>query len=180
MNDIEFLHSRVKSIRDFPKPGIIFRDITSLCEDGKAFPLMCSVMAGYFAGAGVTRVVAGEARGFVFGAPVACALGCGFVMARKPGKLPREALSESYALEYGVNTLEIHRDALAPGDRVLIVDDLIATGGTAEAQIKLVRKLGAEIAGAVFAISLPDLGGADLLRKKYGVECRAVLEFPGK
>lgn len=179
MDEIEYLKSCVKSINDFPKNGIVFRDITSVCENPDAFSRLCRAMADMYRDAGITKVVGSESRGFVFGAPVAVLLGCGFVMARKPGKLPRDVYSEDYELEYGTNTLEIHKDAISSSDRVLIVDDLIATGGTVGAQIKLIRRFNAEIAGAVFAISLPDLGGTALLKEKYGVDSRAVMEFPG-
>ena len=179
MDEIEYLKSCVKSIKDFPKPGIVFRDITSVCENPEAFPLICKKMAELYADAGITKVVGSEARGFVFGAPVAALLGCGFVMARKQGKLPREVYSECYELEYGTNVLEMHQDAISSDDRILIVDDLIATGGTVEAQIKMVNRFNATIAGAVFAISLPDLGGVEMLKNRYGVDSRCIMEFPG-
>ncbi|MGN1394586.1 MAG: adenine phosphoribosyltransferase [Succinivibrionaceae bacterium] len=179
MNQIEFLKSCVKSIPDFPKPGILFRDITSLCEHPKAFPLMIDVLAREFLDAGITKVAATEARGFVFGAAVASKLNCGFVLVRKKGKLPREVYSESYTLEYGENVLEIHKDAISSNDRVLIVDDLIATGGTIDATIKLVKKCGGSIEGCAFAISLPDLGGESRIEKEYKLKCVSVLDFPG-
>lgn len=179
MNQKEFLKSCVKSIPDFPKPGILFRDITSLCEDPKAFPLVCELIAREFIDAGITKVAATEARGFVFGSAVACKLNCGFIMVRKKGKLPRAVYQETYDLEYGQDVLEIHQDCLSEKDNVLVVDDLIATGGTVEATIKLVKRCGANVVGAAFAISLPDLGGEEKLEKKYGIKCLSVLDFPG-
>lgn len=179
MNEIEFLKSCVKSIPDFPKKGIVFRDITSLCENQKAFPLLINIMAREFVDAGITKVAATEARGFVFGAAVASKLNCGFVLVRKPGKLPRSCFSESYQLEYGSDALEIHQDAITPNDTVLIIDDLIATGGTIDATIKLVQKCGGKIAGTCFAISLPDLGGEKYIEDTYNLKCISVLNFPG-
>ena len=130
MNEIEFLKSCVKSIPDFPKKGIVFRDITSLCEDPKAFPLLIDIMAREFVDAGITKVAATEARGFVFGAAIAAKLNCGFVLVRKLGKLPRPTFVENYTLEYGTDSLEIHKDAIEPGKKVIVIDDLLATGGT--------------------------------------------------
>lgn len=179
MDDIEYLKSCVKSIKDFPKSGILFRDITSVCENPQAFNLICRLMAEKYAGLGITKVVGSESRGFVFGSAVAVLLNSGFVLVRKPGKLPREVYSENYELEYGQNTLEIHKDALTAEDRVLIVDDLLATGGTVEAQIKLIKRSGAEIAGAVFAINLPDIGGSAYIRDKYNIICHSIMDFPG-
>lgn len=179
MNYIDYLYNSVKSIQDFPKVGVLFRDVTSLCEDPKAFPIMCELMANEFKDRGITKVVGTEARGFVFGAAVAAKLNCGFVLVRKPGKLPRDAYQETYELEYGMDTLEMHMDALNENDCVLIVDDLIATGGTIEAAIKLVSKTKAEIVGCSFAIALPDLGGVELVEKKYSLPCVSVLTFPG-
>ncbi len=177
-SDIEYLKSCVKSIPDFPKPGIIFRDISSVCENPKAFSLLCHYLALPFKDKGITKVAGTESRGFVFGAPVAQILGAGFVMVRKKGKLPRAVYREDYALEYGTNTLEIHKDCLNPEDRVLLVDDLIATGGTIEAAYRLVQKCGAKVVGASFAICLPDLGGLEKL-KKLDINCESVLDFPG-
>ncbi len=179
MEPIEYLRTQIKSINDYPKKGIIFRDITSLCEDPKAFPLMIELMASEFIDAGITKVVGTEARGFVFGAAVATKLNCGFVLARKPGKLPRETYQEKYDLEYGSAQLEIHKDAINDNDKVLIVDDLIATGGTIEATIKLIRRTKAQIIGASFAISLPDLNGEKLIEEKYQIKCTSILSFNG-
>ena len=139
--------SLIVDIPDYPEPGVIFKDITPLFADAAGMRALVEDIAGHFKDAGVTKVVGPEARGFMTGAPVALELGAGFVPARKPGKLPRATYSISYQLEYGTDTLEIHRAAIKPGDRVLIVDDLIATGGTAAATGKLVQEVGAELVG---------------------------------
>lgn len=138
---LEYLKNSIKSIQDYPKPGILFRDVTSLLEDPKAYALSIDLLVERYKNAGITKVVGTEARGFLFGAPVALGLGVGFVPVRKPGKLPRETISETYDLEYGTDQLEIHVDAIKPGDKVLVVDDLLATGGTIEATAKLIRRL---------------------------------------
>ncbi len=145
---LEYLKNSIKSIQDYPKPGILFRDVTSLLEDPKAYALSIDLLVERYKNAGITKVVGTEARGFLFGAPVALGLGVGFVPVRKPGKLPRETISETYDLEYGTDQLEIHVDAIKPGDKVLVVDDLLATGGTIEATVKLIRRLGGEVADA--------------------------------
>ena len=139
---LEYLKNSIKSIQDYPKPGILFRDVTSLLEDPKAYALSIDLLVERYKNAGITKVVGTEARGFLFGAPVALGLGVGFVPVRKPGKLPRETISETYDLEYGTDQLEIHVDAIKPGDKVLVVDDLLATGGTIEATVKLIRRPG--------------------------------------
>mgnify|MGYP001124849295 CR=1 FL=1 len=159
---LEYLKNSIKSIQDYPKPGILFRDVTSLLEDPKAYALSIDLLVERYKNAGITKVVGTEARGFLFGAPVALGLGVGFVPVRKPGKLPRETISETYDLEYGTDQLEIHVDAIKPGDKVLVVDDLLATGGTIEATVKLIRRLGGEVADAAFIINLFDLGGEQL------------------
>ncbi|MBM6867514.1 adenine phosphoribosyltransferase [Collinsella tanakaei] len=146
MADFDF-ESRIVSIPDFPEPGVIFKDITPLFADPDALDAAVDAIAAHFADAGVTKIVAPEARGFMIGAPIAYKLGVGFIPARKPGKLPRATVSVSYELEYGTDTLEIHEDAIEPGDRILLIDDLIATGGTLSAVAKLVQQMGAEIAG---------------------------------
>ncbi|MDN5987991.1 MAG: adenine phosphoribosyltransferase, partial [Hafniaceae bacterium] len=153
---IEFLRESIKTIPDYPKPGILFRDVTSMLEDPKAYALSIELLVERYRNTGVTKVVGTEARGFLFGAPVALALGVGFVPVRKPGKLPRATLSESYELEYGTDTLEIHQDAIQPGDNVLVIDDLLATGGTIEATVKLIRRLGGVVTDAAFIIDLPE------------------------
>ncbi|WP_026959976.1 adenine phosphoribosyltransferase [Aliagarivorans taiwanensis] len=163
-DSLDYIAKSIKAIPDYPKPGIMFRDITSLIEDPKAFALVISQWEEHYRNAGITKIVGTEARGFIFGAPLALALGIGFVPVRKPGKLPRQTLAESYELEYGMDTLEIHQDALTSDDKVLLIDDLIATGGTAEATVKLVRRLGATIEDAAFVINLVDLPGEAKLR----------------
>jgi adenine phosphoribosyltransferase len=149
----------IRDIPDFPKKGILFRDITPLLADWAALAEAVIELAGPYKRARIDYVAAVEARGFIFGSAVARELNCGFVPLRKKGKLPYETESVSYALEYGTDTIEVHRDAVKPGDRVLMVDDLLATGGTMKAACELVEKLGAEIAGLTFLIELADLGG---------------------
>lgn len=146
MADFDF-DSYIASIPDYPEPGVVFKDITPLFADATAMRKTVEAIADHFRDAGVTKVVGPEARGFMIGVPVALELGAGFIPARKPGKLPRETYSVSYELEYGTDSLEIHKDAIVPGDRVLIVDDLVATGGTAAATGKLVQQIGAELVG---------------------------------
>lgn len=146
MSTIDF-DAYIPSIPDYPEPGVIFRDITPLFADATALKAAIDAIADHFRGEGITKVVGPEARGFMVGVPVAIALGAGFVPARKPGKLPRATISESYELEYGTDTIEVHEDALKPDDKVLLVDDLIATGGTIAAAAKLVEKTGATVAG---------------------------------
>jgi adenine phosphoribosyltransferase len=175
---LERIKNSIKTIPDYPKPGIFFRDITSLLEQPEAYAASIRLLADRYRDKGLTKVVGTEARGFLFGAPVALALGLGFVPVRKPGKLPRETLSESYELEYGVDMLEIHQDAIKPGDKVLVVDDLLATGGTIEATVKLIRRLGGEVHDAAFVINLADLGGEERL-KRMAVESYSLVVFPG-
>lgn len=146
--------SLIKDIPDYPKPGVVFKDVTPLLASAEGFAAVVHNLAAPYMDAGVTKVVGSEARGFMIGAPVARELGAGFVPARKPGKLPRETVSEDYELEYGTATLHIHLDALDPSDKVLLVDDLIATGGTMVAQVKLVEKLGAELVGIACLMEL--------------------------
>ncbi len=153
------LKSAIKTIPDYPLEGILFRDVTSLLEDADAFALTINLLSQKFQNKGFTKVVGTEARGFLFGAPLALALGIGFVPVRKPGKLPRATYAQAYQLEYGEDILEIHRDALTAQDNVLIIDDLLATGGTIEATTKLIRRIGAQVKDVGFVISLPDLGG---------------------
>ena len=159
------LKKYVADIKDFPKEGIIFRDVTPLLQDGKAFNYTIELMSDYAKKVNADLVVGPEARGFIFGCPVATRLNIGFVPIRKPGKLPRETISESYDLEYGNNTLSMHKDAIKKGQRVLIVDDLLATGGTIQAACKLIEQLGGVVAGICFVIELDDLKGRDLLNK---------------
>ncbi len=158
------LADSIRDVADFPKPGIIFKDITPLLADPAAFRQAVDQLAEPFRGAGVELVVAAEARGFIFGGAVACELGAGFVPVRKPGKLPYETAEETYELEYGTDALEIHTDAVRPGQRVLLLDDLLATGGTMLATARLVEKLGAEVVGMVFLIELSFLAGREKLK----------------
>lgn len=157
--DIAYLKSVIHNVPDYPIPGIMFRDITGILDDSKAFHLCIERMKERYQNQGITKIVGTEARGFLFGAPLALALGVGFVPVRKPGKLPRATISQSYDLEYGQDTLEIHKDALCQNDVVLMVDDLLATGGTIEATTKLIRAVGASVTDAAFVIGLPDLSG---------------------
>jgi len=158
------LKDYIASIQDFPSEGILFRDITPLMLEGKAFKQACDEMVSFAKQVGATVIVGPEARGFIFGCPVAYALGIGFAPVRKPGKLPRETITVSYDLEYGSNSLSLHKDAVKPGDKVLVVDDLLATGGTVEATVNLVRKLGGEVVGCAFFIELEDLNGKEKLK----------------
>lgn len=174
----ELIKNSIKSIPDYPKPGILFRDVTSLLEDPVAYAASIEMLANRYRNSGVTKVVGTEARGFLFGAPVALALGVGFVPVRKPGKLPRPTISESYELEYGSDTLEIHSDAISAGDNVLVIDDLLATGGTLEATVKLIRRLGGTVNDAAFIINLFDLGGEQRLTG-MGVTCYSLVDFHG-
>ncbi|ADU68301.1 MAG: adenine phosphoribosyltransferase [Pantoea sp.] len=175
---LELIKNSIKSIPDYPKPGILFRDVTSLMEDPQAYAASIAILVERYRDKGITKVVGTEARGFLFGAPVALGLGVGFVPVRKPGKLPRATFSESYELEYGTDTLELHQDAIQPGDVVLVVDDLLATGGTIEATVKLIRRAGGEVKDAAFIINLFDLSGEARL-KAMGLDCFSLVNFPG-
>ena len=158
------IETLIRAIPDFPIPGILFRDITPLLKDKQGFKEAIDLFVDRFKGRGIDYVVGIEARGYMLGAPLAYAIGAGFVPVRKPGKLPYSKLSESYALEYGTNSLEIHADALGNGDKVLVVDDLLATGGTAAATIRLLQRLGAEVVAFAFLIELEALKGRDALQ----------------
>ena len=157
------LRAKIREVPDFPKPGILFYDITTLLRDGDAFREVIDRMAEAVKGEKIDVVVGMESRGFIFAAPLADRLGAGFVPVRKLGKLPAETLEVEYDLEYGTATIEIHRDAISKGQRVLVVDDLLATGGTVIGTIELVRRLGGEIAGLSFMVELTALGGRDKL-----------------
>src|SRR5215217_6738715 len=172
------LKALVRSIPDYPKPGILFRDITTLIENPEGFRESVEQLAAHHRGLGITHVAGIEARGFIFGAGVAIALGVGFIPVRKKGKLPGETIGQNYALEYGVDTIEIHADVIGPGDKVLLIDDLIATGGTAVAAVDLLRKSGGDVVAAAFVIDLPDIGGARKLRDK-GVKVHTLVSFEG-
>lgn len=155
----------IKTIPDYPKPGILFRDITPLIADGAAFHGVIDMLAERYRGRGVTKIVGIEARGFIFATALAYALGVGFVPLRKPGKLPRATVAQFYALEYGVDSLEIHADDIHAGERVVLVDDLLATGGTVMAGVQLLQQLQAELVECSFVISLQDLGGEQRLQE---------------
>lgn len=172
------LKSLIRTIPDYPKPGIMFRDVTTLLADAQGFKAAIARLAEPYRTEPIDVVAGIEARGFITAGAIADRLGCGFVPVRKKGKLPWKVISQSYALEYGTDTLEMHEDALARGKRVLIVDDLIATGGTAEAAAKLIRKLGGTIVGAAFLVDLPELGGAKLLGLQ-GIKVHALMTFEG-
>lgn len=173
------LKTAVRTIPDYPKPGIMFRDITTLLADARAFRRAVDELVQPLAGAKIDKVAGIEARGFILGGAIAHQLSVGFIPIRKKGKLPYDTIGEAYELEYGVDEVEIHVDAIEKGDRVLLVDDLIATGGTAGAAIKLLERAGAEIALCSFVIDLPDLGGADKLRA-MGKQVVSLLEFEGE
>ena len=175
---LELIKSSIKSIPNHPKEGIIFRDITSLPEVPAAFKATIDLIVEKYKDQGLTKVIGTESRGFIFGAPVALALGLPFIPVRKPGKLPREVIAQSYQLEYGQDTLELHTDAISQGDNVLIIDDLLATGGTVEATVKLVQRLGGEVKHAAFVINFPELGGEKRLRD-LGIDCYTLVNFEG-
>ena len=172
------LRDVVRTIPDYPKPGIQFRDITTLLADAGAFRRAVDELVQPFAGKKIDKVAGVEARGFIMGGAVAHQLSAGFIPLRKRGKLPHKTIAVEYALEYGVDAIEMHLDACLAGDRVMLVDDLIATGGTAEAAINLLRQGGAEVVAAGFVIDLPELGGADRIRA-MGVPVSSLLEFEG-
>jgi adenine phosphoribosyltransferase len=174
----EQLKQLVRTVPDFPAPGIQFRDITTLVRHGEGLAATVGWLADCARESGAEAVAGMEARGFIFGAAVAVALGVGFVPVRKPGKLPVETLRVDYALEYGADSLEVDPTAIAPGQRVVLVDDLIATGGTARAPAELLRKAGGRVEAAAFVIDLPDLGGAAALAD-IGVAASALMAFPG-
>ena len=172
------LRDIVRTIPDYPKPGIQFRDITTLLGNARAFRRAVDELVQPFAGAKIDKVAGVEARGFIMGGAVAHQLSAGFIPLRKRGKLPHQTIAVEYALEYGVDAIEMHLDACLAGDRVMLVDDLIATGGTAEAAINLLRQGGAEVVAAGFVIDLPELGGADRIRAR-GVPVSSLLAFEG-
>ena len=172
------LSASIRSIPDYPKPGIIFRDITTLLGDARAFRRAVDELVQPWAGMKIDKVAGIEARGFILGGAVAHQVSAGFIPIRKKGKLPHKRVSVTYALEYGEDEIEMHADALVKGERVVLVDDLIATGGTAEAAIKLLRQLGAEVLAACFVIDLPELGGAAKLRA-LDVPVRTLVSFEG-
>lgn len=168
------LKKYIADVKDFPEQGIIFRDISPLMANGEAYRYSIKEIVKYAQDLNVDKVVGPEARGFMVGCPVAVELGCGFAMARKKGKLPRETVEVSYGLEYGKATLQLHQDAILPGDKVLVCDDLLATGGTTAATIELVEKLGGEVVGLAFLIELLDLRGRDLIQ---GYDIFTLMEY---
>ncbi len=172
------IRSLIRTIPDYPKPGVQFRDVTTLFQNPEGLRYVVEALAEPFREQGIDRVAGIEARGFILGGAVAVQLGAGFVLVRKRGKLPWDTIAQDYELEYGTDGVEIHTDAVAKGERVLIVDDLIATGGTAEAAARVLAKLGAEIAGCSAVIDLPDLGGRRRL-EDAGHKVVALCEFEG-
>ena len=172
------LKDAIRTIPDYPKPGIMFRDITTLLGNARAFRRAVDELVQPWAGMKIDKVAGIEARGFILGGAVAHQVSAGFVPIRKKGKLPHKRVSIAYSLEYGLDEIEMHEDALVAGDRVILVDDLIATGGTAEGAVKLLRQQGAQVLAACFIIDLPDLGGAEKLRKME-VPVRTLISFEG-
>jgi adenine phosphoribosyltransferase len=174
----ETLLGAIRTIPDYPKPGILFRDITTLLGDARAFRRAVDELVHPYAGTRVEKIAGIEARGFILGGAIAHQLSAGFVPIRKKGKLPHDTVRIAYSLEYGVDEMEMHRDGVKPGEKVILVDDLIATGGTAEAATKLLQQMGADVVAACFVIDLPDLGGRSKI-EALGVPVRTLIEFAG-
>mgnify|MGYP001627812803 FL=1 len=175
---VETLKAAIRTIPDYPKPGVLFRDITTLLGQPRAFRRAVDELVHPYAGDGIAKIAGIEARGFILGGAMAHQLSAGFVPIRKKGKLPHETVRIAYSLEYGVDEMEMHKDAITSGEQVLLVDDLIATGGTAEGAVKLLKQMGADVVAACFVIDLPDLGG----RKKIedlGVPVRTLISYEG-
>lgn len=172
------LADTIRAIPDYPKPGIIFRDITTLLGNARAFRRAVDELVQPWAGGKIDKVAGIEARGFILGGAVAHQLSAGFVPIRKKGKLPHTTVRIAYSLEYGIDEMEVHADAIQPGEQVILIDDLIATGGTAEGAVKLMRQIGANVVAACFIIDLPELGGADKLRA-LNVPVRTLMSFEG-
>ena len=172
------LKDTIRTIPDYPKSGIQFRDVTTLLGDARAFRRAVDELVQPWAGQKIDKVAGIEARGFILGGAVAHQISAGFVPIRKAGKLPHETVRIAYSLEYGVDEMEMHRDAIAPGEKVLLIDDLIATGGTAEAAVKLMQEIGADVVAACFVIDLPDLGGARRI-EALGVPVHTLVAFEG-
>lgn len=171
-----YVESKVRDIVDFPKKGIIFRDITTAVKDAKALKFMIDFLTEQYADKKIDYVAGVESRGFIFGSALAYNLGAGFVMIRKPGKLPADVISQEYELEYGTDKIEMHADAVEKGANVLVIDDLLATGGTVDAACKLLKKVGANIVGAAFIIELSDLGGREKLKD---VDVVSMIQYKG-
>ncbi len=172
------LNDSIRSIENYPKEGIVFRDISTLLGDPRAFRRSVDELVHPFAGLRIDKVAGIEARGFILGGAVAHQLSSGFVPIRKKGKLPHDTVRIAYSLEYGIDEMEMHRDAIQPGEKVVLIDDLIATGGTAEAAVKLLQQIGADVVAACFVIDLPDLGGRKKI-EELGVPVRTLIEFEG-
>ncbi len=172
------LKAAIRTIPDYPKAGIMFRDITTLLGNARAFRRAVDELVQPWAGSKIDKVAGMEARGFILGGAVAHQVSAGFVPIRKKGKLPHKRVSIAYSLEYGIDEMEMHEDAIVKGERVILVDDLIATGGTAEGAVKLLRQMGANVLAACFIVDLPDLGGADKIRK-LDVPVRTLVTFEG-
>src|SRR6476469_7421902 len=178
-NDLELdLKAAVRNIPDYPKPGVVFRDITTLLGNARAFRRAVDELVQPWAGSKIDKVAGIEARGFIIGGAVAHQVSAGFIPIRKKGKLPHKRVSIAYSLEYGLDEMEMHEDAVTKGEKVILVDDLIATGGTAEGAVKLLKQQGADVLAACFIIDLPDLGGADKIRQ-LGVPVRTLIAFEG-
>lgn len=174
----ETLISAIRTIPDYPKPGILFRDITTLLGNARAFRRAVDELVHPWAGSKVDKIAGIEARGFILGGAIAHQLSAGFIPIRKKGKLPHDTVRVAYSLEYGIDEMEMHKDAVKPGERVILVDDLIATGGTAEGATKLLKQMGAEILSACFVVDLPDLGGRRKI-EALGVPVRTLIAFEG-
>jgi len=172
------IKSLIRTVPDYPKPGIQFRDVTSLLEDARGLRMSVDAIVQRYIGEQLDFIVGIEARGFIFGTAVAYELGLGFIPIRKPGKLPGETVGQDYELEYGTDRIELHKDAIYPGARVVLIDDLIATGGTAEAAVNLIRQVGGEIVECCFVIDLPDLGGTKRI-EKMGCKHFSLCAFEG-
>lgn len=177
---MSIIKSKIRTIKDYPKPGIMFRDITSLLIDPEGLKLTIGMFVERYRNQGITKIAGVEARGFITGAALAFELGVGFVPIRKKGKLPGETVSEAYLLEYGTDHIEIHKDAIHENDVILIMDDLIATGGTLLASINLIKKLGGKIHEAAMIVDLPDLGGSKKIKDETGVHVFSICEFEGE
>lgn len=171
-----YVESKVRDIVDFPKKGIIFRDITTAVKDPKALKFMIDFLTQQYEGQKIDYVAGVESRGFIFGSALAYNLNAGFVMIRKPGKLPADVVSQEYELEYGTDKIEMHADAVEAGKNVLVIDDLLATGGTVEAACKLLKKVGANVVGAAFIIELSDLGGREKLKD---IDVVSMIQYKG-
>lgn len=176
---MSLIKSKIRTIKDWPKQGIMFRDITSLLIDPEGFKLTIGSFVARYHDIGITKIAAIEARGFIIGSAVAFQLGIGLVPIRKQGKLPGETIEQEYELEYGTDKVEVHSDAIDARDKVLVMDDLVATGGTLGAAIQLVRRLGGEVYESAVIVDLPDLGGTKLIKKKFNVDTFSLCEFKG-